>query len=244
MAQALENKVAVITGAGRGIGEATARLFASEGARVVLAARNEAEVTSVAASINQASSAAEQALAVPTDVSDEKAVERLFERTLTEFGPIDILVNCAAVIEVRNFMEMDTTTWDEVMAVNVRGNFLCCRAAFRQMSQDKRGGAIVNLSSLSGVRGPEKFPGFSAYVVSKYGVVGLTEILAVEGKPYNIRVNCMALGAVDTAMLKKAAPFLKTNTTPQDVAGTILYLADNKQSHHINGALLEIFSNA
>ena len=129
------------------------------------------------------------------------------------------------------------------MNTNVRGTFLCCRAAFRQMSMGKRGGAIVNLSSLSGVRGPEKFPGSSAYVVSKYGVVGMTEILAVEGKPYNIRVNCVAPGAVDTEMLKKAAPFLKTNTTPAEVARTILNLADEEQSHHINGALIEIFSN-
>lgn len=242
MAHALENKVAIVTGAGRGIGAATAKLFVSEGARVVLAARNAAEVSNIAQGINWEFGIG-KAVAHPADVSDEAQVTKLFERTYAEFGPADILVNCAATIEVKNFVEMDTASWDEVMNTNVRGTFLCCRAAFRQMSVGNRGGAIVNLSSLSGIRGPEKFPGFSAYVVSKYGIVGMTEILAVEGKPYNIRVNCVAPGAVDTELLKKAAPFLKTNTTPADVARTILNLADQEQSHHINGALIEIFSN-
>jgi NAD(P)-dependent dehydrogenase (short-subunit alcohol dehydrogenase family) len=104
-------------------------------------------------------------------------------------------------------------------------------------------GTLVNLTSLSGVRGPEKFPGSSAYVVSKYGVLGLSEILAVEGRPHGIRVNSIAPGAVDTVMLQKAAPFLKTTTTPDDIARTILFLADNAQSGHITGANLEIFSN-
>lgn len=239
----LDNKVAIVTGAGRGVGAATARLFAHEGARVVLAARSSAEVEAVVAGIEQQHGSG-RAIAVTMDVSNEDAVVDLFERTEMEFGLTDILVNCAAIFEKRKFIEMDSKTWDEVMAVNVRGTFLCCREAFKQMSVNSKGGAIVNLSSLSGVRGPEKFPEFSAYVVSKYSIVGLTEILAVEGKPHNIRVNCVAPGAVETEMLKKAAPFLKTNTTPEDVAGTILYLADNDQSHHISGSLLEIFSNA
>lgn len=83
----------------------------------------------------------------------------------------------------------------------------------------------------------------SSYVVSKYAVTGLTESLAVEGKPLGIRVNCVAPGAVETAMLRKAAPFLKTSTTPEDVARTILFLADESQTRHMTGALIEIFSN-
>lgn len=240
MAGALENKVAVVTGAGRGIGAATARLFASEGAKVALASRSQDELANVLGQIEQVGG---HALAVPTDVSEEGQVQNLFDRVLAAFGPVDILVNNAALIEVRDFEEMDLETWERVMGVNVRGPFLCSRAAFRQMIAAGRGGAIVNLSSLSGVRGPEKFKGFSAYVVSKYGVLGLNEILAVEGRPHGIRVNCISPGAVDTVMLKKAAPFLSTITTPGDIARTILWLADDQQTGHISGANIEIFSN-
>jgi len=239
----LQGKIAIVTGAGQGIGAATARLFAREGAKVVLAGRKREQLEMVAAQI-EAESGPGHSLSVVTDVSDEKQVQTLFQKTFEAFGPLDILVNNAGVIEVRDFMEMELATWESVMSVNVRGTFLGCREAFRQISQTGRGGAIVNLSSLSGVRGPEKFPGFSAYIVSKYGVLGLTESLAVEGKPYNIRVNCVSPGAVDTAMLKKAAPFLKTNTLPEDIARSILFLADDKQSSHMTGANLEIFSNA
>jgi NAD(P)-dependent dehydrogenase (short-subunit alcohol dehydrogenase family) len=240
MPGALENQVAIVTGAGRGIGAATARLFAREGAKVVLASRGETELNRVATEIKQAGG---QCLAVPTDISQESQVFNLFKRTLETFGPLDILVNNAAVCEKRDFAEMDLETWEYVMSVNIRGTFLCSREAFRQMIAAGKKGAIINMTSLSGVRGPEKFKGFSTYVVSKYGVLGLSEILAVEGKPHGIRVNSIAPGAVDTVMLKKAAPFLNTSTTPEDIARTILFLADNAQSGHINGANIEIFSN-
>jgi len=242
MPDALEKKVAIVTGASRGIGAATAHLFAQEGARVVLASRNEAELSKVAEEVNRQWGQS-QALAVPTDVSDETQVKHLFEITKANFGPLDILVNNAGVVEVRDFVAMDLETWEKVINTNLRGSFLCSREAFCQMITAGKGGAIVNMTSLGGVRGPEKFKGLSAYVVSKYGVLGLSDILAVEGKSYNIRVNSIAPGAVDTSMLKKAAPFLKTKTGPHDVAKTILFLADDRQSGHISGANIEIFSN-
>lgn len=242
MPGALEKKVAIVTGAGRGIGASTARLFAQEGAKVALASRSEAELKAVGEEINR-QVGQDRALAVRTDVSDETQVKHLFETAKDNFGPLDILVNIAAVVEVRDFVEMDLETWEKVISINVRGSFLCCREAFCQMIASGKGGAIVNMTSLAGVRGPEKFKGLSAYVVSKYGVLGLSEILAVEGKPYGIRVNSIAPGAVDTSMLKKAAPFLKTKTGPDDIAKTILFLADDRQSGHISGANIEIFSN-
>ena len=242
MGETLKGKVAIITGGGRGIGAATALLFAREGAQVVIASRTSHELQKIIAQIEDESGKG-KALAVIADVSREEEVQKLFGKCLATFGTLDILVNNAAVIEKRDFIDFDAETWDSIMSVNIRGSFLCSREAFRQMQKAGRGGCIVNLSSLSGVRGPEKFPGMSSYVVSKYAVTGLTESLAVEGRPLGIRVNCVAPGAVETAMLRKAAPFLKTSTTPQDVAQTILFLADESQSRHMTGALIEIFSN-
>ena len=99
------------------------------------------------------------------------------------------------------------------------------------------------MSSLGGVHGTEKFPGFAAYTVSKFGVIGLTETLAVEGRPHDIRVNCVAPGAVETAMKKEAAPFLRTRTTPEDVARVIRFLCDDEESGALTGAIVEIHSN-
>ena len=108
------------------------------------------------------------------------------------------------------------------MAVNLRGAYLCARAAFRQMArQQPSGGSIVNIASLSGVRGPEKFPGLAAYNVSKAGLLALTDILAVEGKPHDIRVNAVSPGAVETQMLRQAGHGLRALATPEDVARTI-----------------------
>src|SRR5437016_14424560 len=121
---------------------------------------------------------------------------------------------------------MDVSTWDSVIAVNLRGTFLCCLKAFQLMAAQQHG-VIINFSSLSGVRGVEKFPGLSAYNVSKSGVAGLTEILAVEGKPYNIRVCAVSPGAVDTEMLRQAAPHLKAGMKPEDIAEILLFLAND-----------------
>jgi len=160
---------------------------------------------------------------------------------MERFGRIDILVNCAGVVAVRPFVEMDATTWDGVLGVNLRGTFLCCREAFRVMAE-QQSGVILNLSSLSGVKGVEKFPGLSAYNVSKAGVASLTEILAVEGKPYNIRVCAVSPGAVDTEMLRQAAPHLKAGMTPDDLAEILLFLAGDA-GRMLSGTNLEIFSN-
>lgn len=240
--QALKNKVALITGGGRGIGAATALLFAAEGARVVVTGRTEAELNSVASMI-AGLHGKNRALAFCADLRHEEEVKRLFSKVADQFGILDILVNNAATLEVKDFLSTTTEIWDDILSVNLRGAFLCSREAFRLMKDSKRGGAIVNLSSLGGIQGTQKFKGLSAYTVSKYGVVGLTECLAVEGRPYRIRVNCVAPGAVDTAMLQKAAPFLKTSTKPEDVAKSILFLCDEEKSRALTGAVIQIHSN-
>ncbi|MFI5302903.1 MAG: SDR family NAD(P)-dependent oxidoreductase, partial [Polyangiales bacterium] len=153
----------------------------------------------------------------------------------------DVLINNAGVL-VRGLVgDLSVAQFDEVMRVNVRGAFLCARAAFSRMIVGGHGGSIVNVASLSGVAGVEKFVGYSAYVASKFAVVGLTEALAVEGRAHGIRVNAVSPGAVDTAMLKQGDPSLKSNAKPEDVARSIVFLALDPL---LTGANLPIFSNA
>jgi NAD(P)-dependent dehydrogenase (short-subunit alcohol dehydrogenase family) len=235
----VKDRVTIITGAGRGVGRATARRFAREGAQVVLFSRSPGPLGETASEIVRTGG---HALSIAGDVSREEDVHALFQQAIETYGRVDILVNCAGIVIVRPFVEMDAATWDRVIGVNLRGTFLCCLEAFRVMAA-QQSGVIINLSSLSGVKGVEKFPGLSAYNVSKSGVAGLTEILAVEGKPYNIRVCSVSPGAVDTEMLRQAAPHLKAGMTPDDLAEILLFLADDT-GRMLSGTNIEIFSNA
>jgi NAD(P)-dependent dehydrogenase (short-subunit alcohol dehydrogenase family) len=232
-------RIAVITGASRGTGRATAELFARQGMAVVLCARTLADLCSVAERIRAAGG---RALTVAADISHETDVDRLFDTTLAAFGRVDVLVNCAGIVAVQPFATMDIATWDRVLAVNLRGTFLCCRRAFAAMV-DQNGGIIINVASLSGFPGVEKFPGLSAYNVSKYGVAGLSEILAIEGRPYNIRVYVVSPGAVDTAMLREAAPHLRPGMTPEQLARIFLFLT-TPDAAPLSGTNIPIFSNA
>ncbi|MGH2478233.1 MAG: SDR family NAD(P)-dependent oxidoreductase [Ktedonobacteraceae bacterium] len=234
----MQNKVTIITGAGRGIGRATALRFARAGARLALFSRTRETLEETEELVRAAGGSV---LAIQGDVAREEDVRALFQVVYTTCGRVDILVNCAGVVAVKPFAEMDTATWDRVLNVNLRGTFLCCRQAFTAMAQ-QGGGVILNISSLSGVKGVEKFPGMSAYNVSKAGVASLTEILAVEGKPLHIRVAAVSPGAVDTEMLRQAAPHLKAGMTPDDLAEILLFMADDT-GRMLGGTNLEIFSN-
>jgi NAD(P)-dependent dehydrogenase (short-subunit alcohol dehydrogenase family) len=234
----LTGRLAIVTGASRGIGAATAEALAAAGARLVVAARDDEALDAVAGRIRDAGG---EATAVPTDVGRPADVERLFDAA-NELGAVAALVCAAGVLTPARFTETTTEIWEETLAVNLTGAFLCARAAFGAM-RDAGGGRIVNIASLSGVYATEKFPGLAAYNVSKYGVVGLTEAIAVEGKEFGISAICISPGAVDTEMLRRANPALRPGLTPDQVASLIVALIDSPLVP-ASGANIPLFSNA
>jgi NAD(P)-dependent dehydrogenase (short-subunit alcohol dehydrogenase family) len=234
----LAGRLAVVTGASRGIGAATAEAIAAAGAHVVLAARDGEALDAVARSIRDAGGAA---TAVPTDVSRVEDVERLFAAA-EEKGGLAALVCAAAVLTSAGFTETTSEIWDETLGVNLTGSFLCCRAAFTAM-RGGGGGRIVNIASLSGVYATEKFPGLTAYNASKFGVIGLTEAIAVEGKAVGVSAICVSPGAVDTQMLRRANPELRPGMTPDQVANLIVALLDSALVP-ASGTNIALFSNA
>ncbi len=202
-------RAAVVTGGSGGIGREVVRLLRDEGWSVVSLSRREG-----------------------VDVADEAQVARAF----ADIRSLDALVHCAAVLIKRPLTRMTASDWDEQLGAGLRGAFLCSREAFQRMR--RRGGAVVLVSSLSGVAGAEKFPGMSAYVAAKSGLAGLTEVLAVEGRPHRIRVNAISPGAVDTPMLRVAGvagPALR----PAEVARMIVWLA-SPESAPLSGANLRM----
>jgi NAD(P)-dependent dehydrogenase (short-subunit alcohol dehydrogenase family) len=234
----LSGRLAVVTGASRGIGAATAVAMAAAGAHVVLAARDGQALGRVAARINDAGG---QATPVPADVSDQAAVDRLFGHA-AGIGQLSALVCAAALLTPAPFAGTTPAIWSQTLGVNLTGTFLCCRAGFTAMMRAGEG-RIVTMGSLSGVYATEKFPGLAAYNVSKYGVIGLTEAIAVEGKAHGISAVCLSPGAVDTEMLRRANPALRPGLTPEDVAELIVTLLDGPLAP-VSGANIPLFSNA
>lgn len=230
--------MALVTGASRGIGAATAEALAAAGAHVVLAARNGDALDAVAARIRDAGG---EASPVPTDVRSVTDVERLFDAVL-QSGQLAALVCAAAVLTPARLTDTTPELWEETLGVNLTGSFLCCRAAFSAMRAAGEG-RIVTIASLSGVYATEKFPGLAAYNVSKYGVIGLTEAIAVEGKEVGISAICVSPGAVDTEMLRRANPDLRPGLTPDQVGNLIVALLDSPFVP-ATGANITLFSNA
>jgi 3-oxoacyl-[acyl-carrier protein] reductase len=243
-----QDKVSIITGGASGIGEATARALIGEGAKVVVADTNTPFLEKIKVDMKVAG---HPFLGVGTDVAKENEVEELISRTVSYFGGVDILVNNAGISpkhdgKKANLWEMAISEWDQVMAVNIRGSFLCCHFAVPKMIE-KGGGAVVNVSSLAAKAG-SAITGCH-YVISKAGVVGLTKILAREVAEYGIRVNAVAPGRIDTPMIWDVAPEvnekykqtipLKRLGTPEEVADAIVFLL-SESSSYITGQVIDI----
>ncbi len=216
----LAGKIAIVTGSSSGIGKAIALTYAAEGARVVVAARRRDLCEQVVAQIRERGG---DAMAIPTDVTDESQVERLIAETVKRHGRLDILVNNAGIGGGGRLAETSAKTFDEVMNTNLRGTFFCCRAGFRQM-QRHGGGIIINMSSVAGV---QAWAGTGTYSASKHGIMALTKALADEGRPYKIKVSAICPGGVADELVDASADAIERSQkiSPYDVAETAVYLA-------------------
>jgi NAD(P)-dependent dehydrogenase (short-subunit alcohol dehydrogenase family) len=216
----LTGQVAVVTGAGRGIGRAVAAAFAREGAFVVLASRSPREIASVQRDIEAAGG---RALAVATDVRQEPAVAALVSRALAEGGRIDCLVTAAGLAAFGPVADAKTADWDQLMAVNLRGAFLCCRAVLPAMTA-RRHGTIINIGSVVTSR---TLPGSAAYTASKYGLLGFSRVLAEEMRPHGVRVGVLSAGATDTPLWDAvpSPPDRALMLKPEQVARAAVFMA-------------------
>jgi 3-oxoacyl-[acyl-carrier protein] reductase len=215
----LAGKVALVTGAGRGIGKVIAETLAAASARVVLVSRTPAELTAVREAIEHSGG---KAWSMAADVSDEGAVKSLLAEVAEICGRLDILVNNAGVATRGSIAETTVADWDQAMAVNARGPFLVCREAAPLMARSG-GGHIINMASVVGVKG---YVNQGAYTASKHALMGFTKVLAQELKPLNIRVHAICPGGVDSDMVRKTRPDLDPGQLirPEEIARIVLFL--------------------
>ncbi len=183
----LDGKVAIVTGSNRGIGRGIARGFARAGASLALAARDAALLDDAAAEFRGLGA---QVTAIPTDVTDEDAVNRLVDQTLARFGTLDVLVNNAGIAQHSPLVDMALADWQRTLDVNLTGPFLCARAALRVMVAAGRG-RIINVASISSQR---VRPGSASYSASKFGLWGLTQVIALEGRAHGVSCSCLNPG--------------------------------------------------
>jgi meso-butanediol dehydrogenase/(S,S)-butanediol dehydrogenase/diacetyl reductase len=240
----LQNRTAVITGGGSGIGRATGELFGREGAKVVVADFREDMGSAAVEAIEKAGA---EALFIKTDVSDPLQVDAAIRKTCERFGPPDILVNCAGVLLFGTVVDTDPEAWNRLISVNLTGTFLFCRAVIPYM-RERGGGVVVNISSSTGAH--DAAANTAAYVASKGGITLLTKAMAIDHAKEGIRVNAIAPGPTDTQMLRdnlsveQLKAFMATFPigrlgNPVEQAAAILFLVSEEASF-VTGAILAV----
>ena len=229
------DRVAIVTGGGRGIGKAIVQGFARERARVVVTARTAGEIADVAHEIVLAGG---EAIGVVCDVSDEASVQRMVDEAISHWGRIDILINNAATnLPDIDVVDMQPDAWRRVVDVNLTGPFLCARALLPKMIE-QGSGSIVNISSIGGRHGSK---GRGPYRAAKAGLINLTETLAAENFSHGVRVNCVCPGGVETEMLRVIGASLDRQLmTPDEMANVVLYLASDDSSA-VTGTSIDAF---
>lgn len=230
----LNDKIAIVTGSTRGIGLAIAKQFLKEGARVVINGRKQKDCDKIAKELGK------NAIAIGADVSKAKEVQNLIDETVKKFGKLDIIVNNAGIVHMKNFIELTEEEWDRMMEVDLKGVFLCSQKTAKQMIKQGNGGKIINISSIAGFVG---FPRLAHYCAAKAGVIELTKEVAIELAPHKINVNCIGPGVIETDMTKgllndekmKQGLLMKIPLNrigkPEDIAHAAVYLASNESDY-------------
>ncbi len=233
----LEGQVVLVTGAGRGIGRSVAKVFAQEGARIAVTGRTPSSIEQVATEIV---SAGGDALPFALDVTSEGQVTQAVDQVMNTWGHIDLLVNNAGILGLDTPVWRTTVeTWDEMMSVNLRGAFLCCRSVIPHMMEAGKG-IIINVVSSSARMADDEF---GPYTATKWGLAGYTTSLARSVRPYGIRVNGLNPGWVDTDMARAVQAVSEPDwSTPDDIARAALYLAADAPAD-MTGQFIDIFGS-
>ena len=237
----LKNKVALVTGAKRGMGRAHALALAAQGAKVVVTDRVGEECAPV---VEEIKSKGGEAICLKMDVSNKAEVDGAFDEAIKQFGRLDILINNAGIFLPKPALEMSEKEWDRTLNINLKGEFLCAQRAAKEMSKNSRG-RIINIASIASGGVGIGFEGAAHYAASKGGIIGMTETLAIEFAPLGITVNAVAPGAIDTPMIgevteeflseiKLRVP-LKRIGKPEEVSAAVVFLASDEASY-ITGA--------
>lgn len=228
----------LVTGGGSGIGLATAQQLAQKH-DVIICGRNTDKLNHALKIIQKDST--KKIYSYVADVSQETDVKALFERIRTIEQPLVACVNNAGALFKTPFLSMQASILKQTIAANLTSTFLCSQQACQLMKAEKIKGCIVNISSLAGIRGLQKFPGMSAYVAAKFAVCGLTEAMAAEVQDANIHINCVAPGAVDTEMLAQAKIQCDQTMRPEEVADVIVQFCDPHSLGRSTGTIFEMY---